>query len=187
VALSDIDRNLIDRCLTHKPRAWEDFVDRFMGLAVHVINHTAQCRSIRLTTADREDLVSEVFLAIVENDMAVLRHFRGKSSLATYLTVIARRVVVRQLVEGRTATPLGEIAAASAASETAVEQRISDREEVSKLLSQLEGSEAEAVRLYHLEGKSYGEIGQTIGMPENSVGPMLSRARNKLRQRVAVE
>src|SRR5690606_17940714 len=110
-----------------------------------------------------------------------LRHFRGRSSLATYLTVIARRVVVRQLVEGKTATPLGEIAAA-AASDPAVEQRISDREEVTKLLSQLEGSEAEAVRLYHLEGKSYGEIGRTIGMPENSVGPMLSRARTKLRR-----
>src|SRR3954466_16050158 len=82
VALSDIDRNLLDRCLNRKPRAWEDFVDRFMGLVVHVINHTAQCRSIRLSTSDREDLASDVFVAIVERDMAVLRHFRGKSSLA---------------------------------------------------------------------------------------------------------
>lgn len=187
VALSDIDRNLIDRSLSRKPRAWEDFVDRFMGLVIHVINHTAQCRSIRLTTADREDLVAEVFLAIVENDMAVLRHFRGQSSLATYLTVIARRVVVRRLVEGRTATPLGEIAAEAVAGDAGVEQRISDQEEVSRLLSQLDGSEAEVVRMYHLEGKTYGEISRTIGMPENSVGPMLSRARSKLRRQVAVE
>ena len=187
MALSDIDRNLIDRCLAHKPRAWEDFVDRFMGLVVHVINHTAQCRSIRLTTADREDLVAEVFLTILDNDMAVLRHFRGQSSLATYLTVISRRVVVRHLVDGRSATPLGEIAAEAASHDVSVEQRISDREEVSRLLSQLEGAEADAVRMYHLEGKSYDEIGRTIGMPENSVGPMLSRARNKLRRHVAVE
>ena len=85
MALSEIDRNLLDRCLHRKPRAWEDFVDRFMGLVVHVINHTAQCRSTNLSAADREDLAAEVFLAIVDNDMAVLRHFRGKSSLATYL------------------------------------------------------------------------------------------------------
>ena len=78
MALSDIDRNLLDRCLNSKPRAWEDFVDRFMGLVVHVINHTAQCRSLRLSAADREDLAAEVFLAIVDNDMAVLRHFRGQ-------------------------------------------------------------------------------------------------------------
>jgi RNA polymerase sigma-70 factor (ECF subfamily) len=187
VALSDIDRNLIDRALSHKPRAWEDFVDRFMGLVVHVINHTAQCRSIRLTTADREDLIAEVFLAIVDKDMAILRHFRGQSSLATYLTVIARRVVVRRLVDGRTATSLGEIAADVAVDSADVEQRISDRDEVSKLLSQLDGSEAEVVRMYHLEGKTYGEISRVIGLPENSVGPLLSRARTKLRRHAAVE
>jgi hypothetical protein len=65
VALSEIDRNLLARCLARKPRAWEDFVDRFMGLAIHVINHSAQARSIRLTAEDREDLCGEVFLTLV--------------------------------------------------------------------------------------------------------------------------
>ena len=54
MALSEIDRNLLDRCLQRKPRAWEDFVDRFMGLIVHVVGHTAQARSVRLTPEDRE-------------------------------------------------------------------------------------------------------------------------------------
>ena len=79
VALSDIDRSLLDRCLNGKPGAWREFVDRFMGLVVHVVNHTAQCRSLNLSAADREDYAAEVFLAIVENDLAVLRHFRGKA------------------------------------------------------------------------------------------------------------
>jgi len=187
VALSEIDRNLLDRCLNRKPRGWEDFVDRFMGLVVHVINHTAQCRSTNLSAADREDLAAEVFLAIVDNDMAVLRHFRGKSSLATYLTVVSRRVVVRKLVEGRSAMPLGEMVAKAEADEFEPEQRISDQEEVGKLLGQLQGSEAAVVRMYHLEGKSYQEISRTVGMPENSVGPMLSRARAKLRRRTGAD
>jgi RNA polymerase sigma-70 factor (ECF subfamily) len=187
VALSEIDRNLLDRCLSRKPRGWEDFVDRFMGLVVHVINHTAQCRSTNLSTADREDLAAEVFLAIVDNDMAVLRHFRGKSSLATYLTVVARRVVVRKLVEGRFAMPLGEMVAKAEADEFEPEQRIIDQEEVGRLLGQLQGSEAAVVRMYHLEGKSYQEISRTVGMPENSVGPMLSRARAKLRRRAGAD
>ena len=187
VALSEIDRSLLDRCLHRKPRAWEDFVDRFMGLVVHVINHTAQCRSINLSAADREDLAAEVCLAVVDNDMAVLRHFRGKSSLATYLTVIARRVVVRKLVEGHSAVPLGDMVARAEVEEDEPEQRIGDREEVGRLLGQLQGSEAAVMRMYHLEGKSYQEIGRTVGMPENSVGPMLSRARAKLRQRAGVD
>ena len=186
VALSEIDRSLLDRCLSRKSRAWEDFVDRFMGLVVHVINHTAQCRSINLTAADREDLAADVFLAIIDNDMAVLRHFRGRSSLATYLAVIARRVVVRKLVEGRASVPLGDMVA-QAESEDELEQRIGDSEEVGRLLGQLQGSEATVVRMYHLEGKTYQEISRSVGMPENSVGPMLSRARAKMRRRAGVD
>ena len=187
MALSEIDRSLLERCLGRKVRAWEDFVDRFMGLVVHVINHTAQCRSINLSAADREDLAAEVFLAIVDNDMAVLRHFRGRSSLATYLTVIARRVVVRKLVEGRSSVPLGDMVAQAEAEEDEPEQRMGDREEVGRLLGQLHGSEATVVRMYHLEGKTYQEISRSVGMPENSVGPMLSRARAKLRRRAGVD
>ena len=183
MALSDIDRNLIDRCLHGKPRAWEDFVDRFMGLVVHVINHSAQCRSIRLSNADREDLAADVFLAVVDHDYTVLRHFRGQSSLATYLTVIARRVVVRKLVDRRSALPLSDMVQEAAAEDQNTEARIVDHEEVERLLGELRGSEAAVVRMYHLEGKSYQEISRVVGMPENSVGPMLSRARARMRHR----
>lgn len=187
MALSELDRELLDHCLNGEPLGWQKFVDRFMGLVVHVINHTAQCRSMILSAADREDLAAEVFLAIVDNDMAVLRHFRGKSSLATYLTVISRRVVVRKLVSGRSAVPLGDMVAQAEASEVEPERRIEDREEVGRLLGELQGPEADVVRLYHLEGKSYQEIGRSVGLPENSIGPMLSRARAKLRRRVGAD
>jgi RNA polymerase sigma-70 factor (ECF subfamily) len=187
VALSDIDRNLLDRCLHGKPRAWEDFVDRFTGLVIHVINHTAQCRSIRLSSADREDLAAEVFFAIVDQDFAVLRRFAGRSSLATYLTVIARRVVVRKLVEGRSAIPLSDLVSETATEEDSLEQRISDQEEVDRLLTDLHGSDAAVVRMYHLEGKTYQEISRVVGMPENSVGPVLTRARARLRRRAGVD
>ena len=80
------------------PRAWEDFVDRFMGLMVHVVNHTAGSRSRRLSAEDREDLVGQVFVHLVRDDFSLLRQFRGESSLATYLTVVARRIVVHELL-----------------------------------------------------------------------------------------
>jgi RNA polymerase sigma-70 factor (ECF subfamily) len=187
VALSDIDRSLLDRCLNGKPGAWKEFVDRFMGLVVHVINHAAQCRSINLSAAEREDYAAEVFLAIVDNDLAVLRHFRGKSALATYLTVVARRVVVRKMADARAAMPLGEMVAHAAADDLDHEQRISDRDEVERLLGELHGSEATVVRMYHLEGKSYQEISHTVGMPINSVGPTLTRARARLRRRAGAD
>ncbi|MGO8691130.1 MAG: RNA polymerase sigma factor [Thermoguttaceae bacterium] len=184
VGLSEIDRNLLERCLQKKPRAWDDFVDRFVGLVIHVVNHTAQARSIRLGPQDRDDLCAEVFLAVIKSDYALLRNFRGQSSLATYLTVVARRIVVRELLHRKATSRLGDgdSAAAAADPHPAVEQRLSDQEEVQRLLGGLQGTEAQVVRLFHLEGKSYREISSVIGMPENSIGPILSRARNKLRR-----
>jgi len=182
VALSEIDRNLLERCLANQPRSWEDFVDRFMGLVMHVINHTAQCRSILISASDREDLAAEVMLTIIDHDYAVLRQFRGKSSLATYLTVIARRVVVRKMLENQAPTSLSAVAEQSMADTSAdAEERLTNQEEVEHLLAQLDGPEANVVRMYHLEGKTYQEISRTTGMPTNSVGPMLSRIRTRLR------
>ena len=183
MVLSEIDRNLLDRCLARKPRSWEDFVDRFLGLVVHVINHTSQSRSLRLTPEDREDLAAEVFLTIVSDDFATLRKFRGDSSLATYLTVVARRVVVRELLKRKATSPLadgGQNVPHAGGGEP--EQRINNRDEVEQLMKQLEGDEAGVVRMYHLEGKSYREISAHFGLAENSIGPTLSRARAKMRR-----
>lgn len=186
MALSDIDRDLLQRCLARGPQAWEDFVDRFLGLVIHVVNHTAQSRSIRLSPQDREDLAAEVFLAIVQDDFGIMRRFRGESSLATYLTVISRRVVVRELLKRKNSTTsLAEVADRAQPKAThrpAPEERISNRDEVERLLGALQGAEADVIRMYHLEGKSYQEISSSMGMPENSVGPTLSRARAKMRQ-----
>ena len=132
MALSEIDRVLLDSCLNHEPRSWENFVDRFLGLVVHVINHSGKSRSLRLNGQDREDLSAEVFLSILNDDYAVLRRFRGDSSLATYLTVIARRVVVRELLKRPATAPLQSEAHADAS--IRAEKRISDRDEVERLL-----------------------------------------------------
>jgi RNA polymerase sigma-70 factor (ECF subfamily) len=183
VGLSELDRNLLQFCLQRKPRAWENFVDRFLGVVVHVIQHTAQSRSLRLNSQDREDLAAEVFLTLVRDDFAVLRRFRGESSLATYLTVIARRVVVHEILRRKVTSAFNESAATEGVRQSsATEERIDNRDEVERLLLTLHGPEADVIRLYHLEGKSYREISSTVGMPENSIGPTLSRARAKMRQ-----
>jgi RNA polymerase sigma-70 factor (ECF subfamily) len=182
VALSEIDRTLLQRCLARKPRAWDDFVDRFMGLVIHVANHSAVSRSLRLSTEDREDLVAAVFLGIVKDDMAVLRNFRGESSLATYLTVVARRIMVPELLRQHAAGRASNGNAAAVAAEEGTEERLSDRDEIDRLLEELNGTEAAVVRQYHLEGKSYQEISNSVGVPVNSIGPTLSRARRKMRR-----
>lgn len=180
MALSELDRQLLQNCLHHEPHSWERFVDRFLGLVVHVINHTSQSRSIQLATHDAEDLASEVFLTILADDYALLRRFRGESSLATYLTVVSRRVVVRELLKRRSVVSLHE--GHEEASHDTPADDVLNRDEVEQLLAHLEENEAKIVRMHYLEGKSYDEISTTTGMPSNSIGPTLSRAKAKMRK-----
>jgi RNA polymerase sigma-70 factor (ECF subfamily) len=190
VPLTSLDRQLLQRCLAHKAGAWNDFVDRFLGLIYHVIAHTAHLRSHPLRPEDTEDLAAEILLQIVSNDYAVLRQFKGNSSLATYLTVIARRICVHELSrraqerevpsggEGRDLdqTPAEDVGRA--------ELGLESLEEVARLLRKLPSQEREVVRLYYLEGRTYEEISTELGVPVNSIGPVLSRARKKLRRDV---
>src|ERR1700719_3102760 len=121
-----------------------------MGLVIHVINHSAQARSIRLSPEDREDLCGEVFLTLVRDDFAVLRHFRGESSLPTYLTVVSRRVVVHQMLTRKSAARLADVAVPrNGADSPAAIERLDDRDEVNRLLLELDRPEQDVVRMYH--------------------------------------
>jgi RNA polymerase sigma-70 factor (ECF subfamily) len=186
VALTGVDRTLLQRCLNHEPGAWNDFVDRFLGLIYHVVHHTAYLRSMPLAAEDAEDVAAEVLLGIVSNDYAALRQFRGQASLATYLTVIARRICVHELakraaareVQPRVEEPRQPEPEAPSRSQVGLESL----EEVQKLLSKLPKADRRVVRLFYLEGRSYEEISTELNIPVNSIGPILSRARKRLRQ-----
>ncbi len=189
MALTNLDRDLLKRCLAHQPGAWNDFVDRYLGMVYHVIHHTAHLRSSPLRPEDIEDLAAEVLLQIVANDYAVLKQFRGNCSLATYLTVIARRICVHELARRfalRDVQP-----AAGNANLNEIEDHEPPRgaeleslEEVEKLLNKLPHREREVVRMHYVEGRSYEEISTELKTPINSIGPILSRARKKLRRDV---
>ena len=190
MALTDRDRSLLERCLSRDGSAWREFVDRFAGLFIHVINHTAHARSVELGPSDVNDLCAEIFLAILADDLGVLRRFKGESSLATYLAVISRRIVVREIISRRMAEALGHVKSHNANLEMAGAgiseiTRIENQELVERMLEGLSETDAAVIRQFHLEGRSYREISESTGIPENSIGPTLSRAREKLRQNLS--
>jgi RNA polymerase sigma-70 factor (ECF subfamily) len=190
VPLTAADRDLLKRCLHHEPGAWNDFVDRFLGLIYHVIHHTAHLRSMPLRPEEVEDLAAEVLLQLVANDYHVLRQFRGQSSLATYLTVIARRICVHELARRAAARQVQPRADGRRAAEAEPEEQpragvgLETLEEVAQLLKKLPSRERAVVRLYYLEGRTYEEIATELNVPINSIGPILSRARKRLKGRV---
>ncbi len=187
MSLTAIDRDLLADCLAKKPGSWNEFVDRFLSLFYHVVQSTAHLRSARLTPEDVEDVAAEILLQIVANEYRVLKQFQGSASLATYLTVVARRTCVHELNRrqavreeirtGGVSAP-DEVADDSAAAQKSVESL----EEVDRLLRKLSGKDREVVRLFYLEGQTYEEISTELDIPVNTIGAMLSRARKKLRE-----
>jgi RNA polymerase sigma-70 factor (ECF subfamily) len=182
-AIPPQDRSLIDACLASAPGAWDAFVGRFAGLLAHVVDRTSVQRNRQLSSADRDDLIAEILVELLKHDAAVLRAFAGRSSLSTYLTVIARRVAVRSMCrEFESARQVQAGHDVHPVDRRNGHHELVDREQIEVLLGRLDESEARLVRLHHLESRSYGEISRITGLPIGSIGPALSRVRQKMRE-----
>lgn len=180
--LTDIDRKLLSDLLTGQTGTWKLFVDRFTSLILQVIQHTAQAHSLRLNADDVEDLCADTFAELLLRDMAALRSFRGRCSLATYLGVITRRVVVRKLTRHRFLQAMGHVNAHQAAvdfasgDESAIRQ-IEHRDQVENLYSRLPDEGRKVLHWLYFEGLNYQQIAERLGRPLNSIGPLVSRFR----------
>jgi RNA polymerase sigma-70 factor (ECF subfamily) len=181
MAFTPVDRELLKRCLGHEPGSWNEFVDRFLGMFYHVIHYTAHLRSVILQPEDVEDVAAEILMQIIANDYKLLREFRGKASLATYLTVIARRICTHELTRRTVVNKPLPVEAPAAREQPRGEAGIENVEEVQRLLRHLPSREREIVRRFYLEGRSYEEISTELHIPINTIGPILARARKRLK------
>jgi RNA polymerase sigma-70 factor (ECF subfamily) len=187
VPLTAADRTLLRRCLNREQGAWREFVDRFVGLIYHVIQNSTHLRNQSLRPEDVEDLAAEILAQLVARDYAVLRQFKGESSLAAYLTVVARRICVHRLSQRaalREVQPQDEqrLVNHEADGGPRPEQTVENAEEVERLLEKLPPRDRQVARMFYIEGRTYNEISEELGIPRNSIGPILTRVRTQLRQ-----
>lgn len=174
-------QQLVRACLASAPGAWDEFVGRFAGLLGHVVDRTSAQHGLPLSGGERDDIIAEILVELLRNDAAALRAFAGRSSLPTYLTVIARRVAVRALQRARARRPIPVGDGREQVDRHDAVGALVDREAIEALLGTLDETEARLIRLHHLEARSYGEISLLTGLPVGSIGPTLSRARQKMR------
>ena len=180
--LTNLDRKLLTDLLNGQSGAWKLFVDRYTPLVLQVIQHTAHAHSLKLNADDVEDLCADTMTELLVRNMAALRTFRGRCSLATFLGVIARRIVVRKLAEHRFSSAMGHLNAHRAAvdfasSENSSIRQLEHRDQVESLLSKLPDEPKRIVKWLFFEELSYREIAQRLGKPLNSIGPIVSRLR----------
>lgn len=182
--LTEKDRKLVNDLLTGTHGAWTTFIDRYGNLIVQVIRHTAHAHSLRLHDDDIDDLTADVFAAMLERNMGAIRGFRGRSSFATYLTVVVRRVVLRKLTQRRFRQAFGHVEVHQASVKEAAAD-VDARDEVDSLMTRLPQSLRGVMQAFYLDGRTYNEIARLLKIPVNSVGPMISRARELLQKRAS--
>ena len=81
MALTPVDRALLQRCLTRQPGAWNDFVDRFLGLIYRLVPKIGPLKPLAFepTTAETE----EIFVRSLEETIARYRAFVADAAAGT--------------------------------------------------------------------------------------------------------
>lgn len=183
------DRQLVCRMIARDPAAWNSFINlhgRVIRARVADVAFSFGCLA---DTAVIDDATADVFAALLANDSAALKTFAGRSSLLTYVAIIATRCATRNFARKRYSrknhSPLNDQDATCDETQTDPAMRIMENEQrdrINALLEELPDKQREVVRLFHLEGQSYAHISQALGMPLGSVGVTLRRAEARLRR-----
>ncbi len=184
------DRELVALCVAGERAAWHELVQRNVPVMRAVV--------LRVLPAGRdgevEDVLQAVFLKLWAEDHRRLRGFGGRCRLSTWLAAVARREALDRLRKGERHARHTAAAADEAferlrrevggLDDPAGEARLdadAARQALDGAVAQLPARERLLVRLIHQDGSTYAEAGRLLQAPENSIGPWLKRAHEKLR------
>jgi RNA polymerase sigma-70 factor (ECF subfamily) len=175
---SPSDAELIARCLQKDNSAWELVVARYKRKVFHI--------GYKFTGRhdDAEDLTQEIFLKVFRS----LEKFNRDADFSTWLSSVARNFCIDHyraskrekevLVEDLVAFDL-----APASTGSSPHRALEDRDRRSFLLRGLEALPdklREAVVLRDLQGLSYQEMADRLGLPEGTVKSRINRGREEL-------
>jgi RNA polymerase sigma-70 factor, ECF subfamily len=183
--VTDNDAALVRLAQAGDAKAFEALVVKYQR---RIARHVA--RYVRHSGA-AEDVVQMVFIRAYRG----LASFRGESTFFSWLYRIATNAALSHLKREPADILLGDDAPEERAE--AFEPGISDAEDpertlmakhiadtVQRALAKLQPELAEALMLYEVEGKSYGEIAEMISIPIGTVRTRIFRAREFIARRL---
>jgi RNA polymerase sigma-70 factor (ECF subfamily) len=180
--LSTEDRDLVQRCVAREAGAWDEFVRRTRSAIYR--GATVGLRKFRVTDKESvENVHQQVYVELLKDDGRVLRTYRGESDLEGWVSVIAMRTAYRLMRQRGTEASLPELLPAAptpAPGEGAERTEFLNR--LDAAFRKLDAREAALLRLSYYEQMSYKEIATALGLPLNSVSPLLIRAKEKLKK-----
>jgi len=177
-AIAALDADLVRRTLDGDQTAFGLLVVRYQRRIAALISR------YRLDAATIEDLTQEAFIKAYRG----LAQFRGESTFFTWLARIAlnttkthlsnRRLQVATVDPADTEDefdPLAAIASDDSTVGTVASRQIADMIEAA--MAEMSPDLGEALTLREIDGKSYQEIAELLGIPLNTVRSRIFRAR----------
>lgn len=149
---------------------YRTYGDRLFALAYSLLGRRPE------HYADAEDILQEALLGALKS----APRFEGRSSLSTWLSrIVANQVLAfRRYRKVRRADAFDE-----ATTRPESDPDNSARLDVEKMLAALSEEHRDVIVLRELQGLSYEEISQVLGIPKGTVESRLFRARQALRDK----
>jgi RNA polymerase sigma-70 factor (ECF subfamily) len=189
------DRELIRLCVAGDGGAWSEFVRRYLRLVVHVVRTTLREKTGRASEEDVDDVAEEFYARLVDQDFRALRTLREPFHLKAWLAVGARhkaldhvkKRTLRAVSLDQPADVRGEGQAIERLVGFTVDPSSDVGEEVRRAVDEapLNAKERLLIVLFFFKEKRYDEIARIVGIPENSIGPTVRRALEKIRETLA--
>lgn len=169
------------------PGAWVEFVDRFAPTTKAVARRYLKLHGWLPDDSLLDDIVQDVFVALTRRNYRLLKNYDPRYTFKTYLGVIARTEVHRQLRKRRPllGDPADLAKAAGEAPDTSAGAAAAEEREVlAEALEKLPDRDAEILRLRFLREMDYRAIAEALRIPEASVGQTLFRAKQRLLEKL---
>ena len=87
--------------LAGESEAWSEFVDRYQRVVFARVNQVLIQYGKSVETNEADDVVADLFTSLLANNMRMLRRFEHRSTLATWLTIIAHRMSLRAAMKSK--------------------------------------------------------------------------------------
>lgn len=184
----DDERDLVRACAEGDAQAWRRFHARFEPTVLR----TAERTLARLGADDpgerARDVAADVFAEVLADERAALRCFEGRSSIATWLAVLARRRAARTL-RRKAQVALDE--PTQVVDRALAPEEVAQQHELARLVNEhvleLAPRDRLALQLFYEGHQSYRQVAAAIDVPINRIGTLLARARHRLARALGLE
>jgi RNA polymerase sigma-70 factor (ECF subfamily) len=187
-ALDAGERDLIERCKAGDSAAWNALIKQYEPSVFKF------AYSLSHSHDDADDITGHVFVRLYNN----INTFRYESGFKSWLFRIVRNTHIDMCIraahrknvsldttpgsDGELGCPRDIIDPQDGPEKTCLDKETASL--LNRAIRHLPAYQREIVRMFHIEGKSYGAIASTAGLSIGTVKSRLNRARTNLRERL---